>query len=336
MAAEPAILRIAKHARKGTNVKITLDLSKLVEEGKLTAAEAERLRSLAGHETGSLGINILIGFGVVAVAAGLGALVPTPLTALLIGIAMFAAGLALILTHAQQWQLLAQICLVTGALTFAGAVLAFGKGSLAAMLIVTATLAGAGILARSSLLIAASVLALGACLGAKAGYWHATYALAIYEPLVTIVMFSALALLAYHLSKRLAADYERLAIIAARTAVFMVNLGFWIGSLWGDPLLLLRSLAQPEAAKSAARVAVVPDWAFSGAWAIALLAVGVWGARANRRWVVNVAAVFGAIHFYTQWFEKLGANAASVLLGGLLMLAFALGLWWFNRQQAQA
>ena len=54
-------------------MKITLDISKLVEEGKLTAAEAERLKSLAAQDTGSLGINILVGFGVVAVAAGLGA-----------------------------------------------------------------------------------------------------------------------------------------------------------------------------------------------------------------------------------------------------------------------
>ena len=44
-------------------MKITLDLSKLVEEGKLTATEAERLKGLAKHDTGSLGINILIGFG---------------------------------------------------------------------------------------------------------------------------------------------------------------------------------------------------------------------------------------------------------------------------------
>ena len=54
----------------------------------------------------------------------------------------------------------------------------------------------------------------------------------------------------------------------------------------------------------------------------------------NRRWVVNVAAVFGAIHFYTQWFERLGATPLSVLLGGLLMLGFALGLWAFNRERS--
>jgi len=52
---------------------------------------------------------------------------------------------------------------------------------------------------------------------------------------------------------------------------------------------------------------------------------------ANRRWVVNVAAVFGAIHFYTQWFDHLGPQPMSFIIGGLLMLAFAFGLWSLNR-----
>jgi hypothetical protein len=60
-------------------MKITLDISRLVEEGKVTPEEAQRLIALASRETGSLAINILIGFGVVAIAAGAVALVPTPL-----------------------------------------------------------------------------------------------------------------------------------------------------------------------------------------------------------------------------------------------------------------
>jgi hypothetical protein len=67
---------------------------------------------------------------------------------------------------------------------------------------------------------------------------------------------------------------------------------------------------------------------------LALIAAGVWAARANRRWLVNIAAAFGAIHFYTQWFEKLGATPLSVLLGGVAMLALALALWAFNRRAA--
>lgn len=319
-------------------MKVTLDLSRLVEEGKLSSAEADRLRALGAQNTGSLGINILIGFGVVAVAAGAIALVPTPFTAIVLGLLMFGAGFAMTMGKAEQWDLLAQICIVIGALMFAGGILVFNKGSLNAMMLVTVAFFGASILARSSLLMAGAVLALASCFGARAGYWHATYALAIYEPLVTVVVFGAIALLAYLVSRNLRADYERLAISASRTSVFLVNFGFWIGSLWGDRLLLLRSLwyNDPAIAANAARTTMISPWFFIVAWAIALAAVGVWGVIANRRWVVNVAAVFAGIHFYTQWFEKLGPSPLSFFLGGLLMLAFALGLWRFNKRAPQA
>ena len=221
-------------------MKITLDISKLVQEGKLTREEADKLTALAAHDTGSLGINILIGFGVVAIAAGAVALVPTPLTAVGLGLALFAAGCAIVLNRVQQWILLGQICLVIGALMFGGGVIAYGAGSLASMLIVTGAFALAAIAARSSLLMALAVLAASACLGARTGYSDALYSLAIFEPTLTIVLFSALALIAYQASQRLQADYERLAITAARTSLLLINFGFWIGSLWGDPLMLLR------------------------------------------------------------------------------------------------
>ncbi|MDT3686995.1 MAG: hypothetical protein RO009_18340 [Pseudorhodoplanes sp.] len=315
-------------------MKITLDLSRLVEEGKLSPAEADRLKLLAKHDTGSLGINILIGFGVVAVAAGVGALVPSAITAIVIGAALFAAGLALILQRVEAWDLLAQICLVIGALTLAGGVLYLDDGSLRAAIAVTLGLAVSAVIARSSMLAALAVISLAACFGARTGYMHAMYSLSIQEPSVTIVVFSALALATYLISQRVRADYERIALIAARTSVFLVNFGFWIGSLWGDRLRLLRAMGPGESSPATAAKlnVVIPPYVFSIGWALALIAVGVWGARENRRWVVNIAAVFGAIHFYTQWFEKLGANPASVLLGGLLMLAIAIGLWMFNRR----
>jgi hypothetical protein len=316
-------------------MKITLDISKLVEERKLTPAEAERLKTLASHETGSLGINILIGFGVVAIASGAVALVPTPLTAVLLGAIVFAAGMAIVLNRVKQWSVLGQVCLVIGALMLCGGVIAYGEGSLASLLIVTVVLALAAIAARSSLLTALAVLAASGCLGARTGYMHAMYSLAIFEPTLTIVLFSALALAAYIVSPRLPADYERIALMAARTAVVLVNFGFWIGSLWGDPLMLLRGMDGKDPSLLFDSI-VIPDWVFSIGWAAALIGAGVWAARANRRWLVNTAAAFGAIHFYTQWFDRLGATPASVLLGGVVMLGIALALWMFNRPKAAA
>jgi iron complex transport system permease protein len=47
--------------------------------------------------------------------------------------------------------------------------------------------------------------------------------------------------------------------------------------------------------------------------------------------VVSVAAVFGGIHFYTHWFSILGANAVSVLLAGVFLIAIAMGIRAFNK-----
>jgi hypothetical protein len=316
-------------------MKITLDISKLVENGQITQAEADRLQTLASHDTGSLGINILLGFGVVAVAGGAGALVPTALTAMALGAVIFVGGLVLAFNTGKQWEVLAQICLTLGALTFCGGVIGYGEGSLASMLIVAVAMALAAIAARASLLAALAVLAAAACLGARTGYSHATYSLAIFEPTLTVMLFSALALVLYLISKRLPADYERISLTGARAAVLLVNCAFWIGSLWGDPLAMLRS-GQADPLALLMQAPVIKPVVFSIVWALALIGAGVWAVHVNRRWLVNLVAVFAGIHFYTQWFERLGATPLSVLLGGLVMLASAIALWLFNRSATAA
>jgi hypothetical protein len=100
--------------------------------------------------------------------------------------------------------------------------------------------------------------------------------------------------------------------------------------------MLLRGMSSRNAYAYFINDTVIPDWVFSIAWALVLIAAGAWAMRANRRWLVNVAAAFGAIHFYTQWFERLGATPASVLLGGLVMLLIAFALWSFNRRAEPA
>ena len=89
-----------------------------------------------------------------------------------------------------------------------------------------------------------------------------------------------------------------------------MNFGFWIGSLWGDDFGQGRLN--------------IPEVAFSLVWAVGLIGLGVWAVQRNRRWVLNVVAVFAAIHLYTQWFEHLGAEPLSFLFGGLVALIIAL------------
>lgn len=298
-------------------MKVTLDLTRLLEEGRISREEHDRLLKLGAAGTGSLAFNILLGFGVVAVSAGMVALVPDPVTGIIIGSIVLAGGLALYGARSTHWEIFAHICVLVGALGLGAGVVIETEGAVAALLGVAIGLAVAGIVARSGLLIVLAVLAFSSCLGARTGYMHATYFLGIEQPTLTVLVFSAVALATFLLSKRVPSAYERLALQAARTSVFLVNLGFWVGSLWGD--------------RSDRLGVTIEAGTFGLVWAVALLAVAIWAARENRRWVVNVAAVFGAIHFYTQWFEHLGANPLSVLVAGVLALAFAVGLWHFNR-----
>jgi iron complex transport system permease protein len=298
-------------------MKVTLDLTKLLEEGRITREEHNRLSQLGAAGTGSLAFNILLGFGVIAVSAAVVALVPNAITGIVLGAIALAAGLALYTTRAAQWELFAHICVLLGAIGLAAGIIIEAGAAGWAFVAITIGFALTGLVARSGLLIVLAVLALSSSLGARTGYAHATYFLGVEEPTLTIVVFGILALACYSVSRILPSAFERLALQAARTSLLLVNFGFWIGSLWGDASENLGTR--------------LPDGVFGLLWAVGLVAVGIWGARQNRRWVVNCAAIFGAIHFYTQWFERLGANPFTVLLAGMMALAFAIGLWRFNR-----
>jgi len=246
-------------------MKVVLDLSRLLREGKISQEEFERLSRFAVRDTGSLAINILIGLGVIAVSGGFLALVLKAFAVAGVGAAMVGGGLAVTYSGAKRWDVLATICLLVGALMLAGGIVALGEGKIGSLLIATFVLAGAGIAGRSNLLVGLAVLGLAACLGASTGYWHATYALTITEPTITIVSFSALALAAYVASHRWGGDYETLAPTISRVSLFLVNFGFWVGSLWGDRLLLLKFLVygdQPAAAAARSMRAVVPPMVF--------------------------------------------------------------------------
>ncbi len=325
-------------------MKIVLDIGKLVEDGELTPEQAEHLKKLAARETGSLGINILLSFGVVAIAGGVLALAPSVTNTLILGAVLVVSGLGLKHYRQKHWGLLGSACVMVGALTVSGGLIVLWDGNVAAFLLAALILTVLGAVARSGLLIALAPLALAAVLGSSTGYVHASYLLIIREATVTIGVFALLALATFYLSKRLSADYERLALIYSRVSLILVNFGFWVGSLWGDypgmswmrgeiyedPDTFWKSEQQWRES-----ALFIPDAMFAVLWAIALVAVGAWGARRNRRFVVNTAAVFGSIHFYTKWFEYLGATPATVIFGGVVAVGVALGLWKYNRLAIQ-
>jgi hypothetical protein len=182
---------------------------------------------------------------------------------------------------------------------------------------------------RSNFLMALVPLTLAGALGSSTGYMHAVYMLTVNEPSITIAFFALLAGAGYLVSQHVGQAYEQLAITFARVSLILVNFGFWIGSLWGD--YPGQTWAQGEeyrlwSNQEAWRAAHlhIPEIAFIVGWAVVIIAVGAWAARNNRRWVVTTAAVFGAVEFYTQWFERLGAEPWAIIVAGLTIVAFAI------------
>jgi iron complex transport system permease protein len=316
-------------------IKIVLDITRLVNEGKLTAQEAERLQALVKRDTGSLAINVLMSFGAVAVAAGIIALEPAFTTGAALGVVLLAIGLAISFFAAEQWGLLGTATTIIGALLLAGGVIGFAEADFAGLAFSALLFLALAVAIRSGFLMALVPLALAAALGSSTGYMHAVYMLTVNEPSITIAFFAALAGAAYLISQHVGQAYQQLAILFARVSLILVNFGFWIGSLWGD--YPGETWVQGEdyrlwSNREAWRVAHlhVPETAFIVGWAIVIIAVGVWAAHANRRWVVTTAAVFGAIEFYTQWFERLGAEPWAIIIAGLTVVAIAIALWRYN------
>jgi iron complex transport system permease protein len=293
-------------------MKVTLDLEALVKAGQITPEEAERLKGFAAADTGALGANILYALGATAVACGIAAFLPTLETLVALGVALFGAGLYIRMRGMARLQLFAQLILVIGALSLCTGLGGLYGDNLLVRAGLTLGLTVAAILARSGLLAALAVVAFAVTITFDPEMWPPNHFVA-----VVIAALSALVLALYLLSLRLPEEYERLAIIAMRVAIVMVNVAFFVGSLFGDDRLGLSAMA------------------FSVAWALALLAFGGWAVFANRRWVVNSVAVFGAIHFFTQWFMVLGAQPLSILGGGVLLIVFGLALARFNNWVGQ-
>jgi len=290
-------------------MKIKLDIDKLLQEEKITEEEYSRLLKFSAEESGSLAFNILVGFGVIAVGGAILGLMQSVWAAIALGLCTLYIGMALNQEINKQWSVLSAMCIATGAVVFGGGIIYVSEGAPSSMVAIAAVFGFTGALSNSALLVVFSILSISSAIGARTGYMHASYFMGIKEPLLTVVIFSILSVMFYLLSiKYRASKYERPSIIAARTSVFLVNLGFWVGSLWVN---------------RSGTIAQLSSNYFSVLWAIALISIILWSWKNNRQWVLNTGAVFGGIHFYTQYFERLHTSLGSVLVAGLLAMAFA-------------
>ena len=99
-------------------MKITLNIKELLEEGKINQAEYDKLFSLSKNQTGSLALNLLIGFGIIMVCIGVITLTESAFTALIMGLLTFLIGLFIQFKGTKEWSVLSSCCLISGVLIF--------------------------------------------------------------------------------------------------------------------------------------------------------------------------------------------------------------------------
>ncbi|MEQ9506946.1 MAG: hypothetical protein RLO80_11805 [Hyphomonas sp.] len=319
---------------------IKLDLGALVKSGSLTPEESERLKGLALPDTrGNLVVNVLLIFGAVAVASAAIALIPDAGTGLVLAVAaLFGAEGLRRFAPGESFAVLSAGLAMMGTLGLAGWIAwEFGEAAsptMPAALIAFVMTAGA-IWFRSAFLAALAVLALGAVFGTATGYWHASYALFVEEPAITIAIFGVLAAGLYRLRTIADAAWTMLLTVSARTAMILVHFAFWVGSLWGDIFFDTgwneQRWTNYEAYEAwRANAVVLPEWPFSIGWAALCIALFLRTARGS--FLSTSALVFLSIHAYTQYFEVFGAEPVALLFAGLTLVGLAVGLTRYLRR----
>ncbi len=323
---------------------IRLDLAALTQSGALTAEEATRLASLALPDArGGRMLNLLLIFGAISVAAGAIALVPNATTGLVLALMALAGAEALRRVPAGDgYTMLSNGLALMGTLGVAGWVAwEFGEAPSPTLpaLLITFVLAAGAVWFRSAFLAALGVLALGAVFGTGTGYWHASYALFVEEPVFTLAVFGTLAGLFYAARDKAAEAWANLLTVAARTAMVLVHFAFWVGSLWGDVIgdssWDTRRYDTDATFETWQKTAItLPDWPFVIGWAGVAIALAVLTRRGG--FLSVSAVVFLAINGYTQYFEYFGAHPETLLVGGLVLVAMAVGgASWRQRQRRE-
>jgi len=208
----------------------------------------------------------------------------------------------------------------------------------------TALIIGAGIIVDQRLITALAIAPFAQALDVGSAYFNAAYVFYSPESTLSILQMSVAIALSLWLGSRLVSRYSRHTGIFAVMAFIVANMCFLVGSLWGDVVgetywgLNFRpadmSWEDYRAAREALRATAlnIHEHVFSVVWALLLAATIAWAAFSNRRGLFNAAMTFAGIHAYTQMFESFGDEPLAYVIGGLVAIPAAWGLWRLNER----
>lgn len=168
-------------------------------------------------------------------------------------------------------------------------------------------------------LIGAAVLATTPALNLDTHYQHAMYTLVVRRPAMTIFVYGTVAIMAASVALLPYRQVTRTSLVVFGTSLFLVNMAFWVGSLWGD------------------REHGISPQTLALGWAVLSAVAMIWAFTQNKRSVVVLAGVFLAINMYTQWFERFLKYPQELLLAcGLGIVLVACATWYWSRREHSA
>ena len=224
--------------------------------------------------------------------------------------------------------LMVNLLLIFGAISVAAGTIALVPNAAAGLVLAILALGGAEVLRRvdsdDSLKVLGAGLAMMGALGLAGwiGWEFRDVTDSAYPALGIAAVLAAAAV--WFRSSFLAAP-----AVLALGATLGSGTGYWhasYGIFVEEPTLTILVFGAVAAGIFALRreaATEIPELVFTLGWAAFLITTIV---RARRGGFMSVTSiVFLAIHGYTQYFELLGANATSLLIGGLVLVGLAVG-----------
>jgi len=208
----------------------------------------------------------------------------------------------------------------------------------------SAIVVGAGWLTNVRLVTALAIAPFAQALDTGTFYFHAAYVFYSPEPTLSILQMTLLIGVCAWISVNMDERTARHAQVLAAMAFIVANLCALVGSLWGD--IVGETIWGPgrwyynsgmtlEAWQAAHETFLqnsltISEHFFTVIWALALVAVVLWAAHGNKRGLFNTALTFGGIHAYTQMFETFWEEPLAYVIGGLVAIPAAWGMWRLN------
>jgi len=321
------LIGVAVLLRGGVIYRMLGNAAVLIGAGMLCSGAAIELIDKLPKNTASLA---MLGMGaVVAGLAALGFLKGHPKT-------RFAAGFVLVMGTA-----LHLFGVVSG-----GGVGLFGTLPVAVvMFYVAAIVASLGLVTDVRFVTALAIVPFAQMLDTSFSYNEGVYAFFSPEPTVSIVQMSVLVAFCVWAMGRFSDRIAHHAGMLAIMGLVVGNLSFLVASIQGDYIghswfeaawlaehtVIYTELGQARDIWMQSAIHI-PAPVFAVIWAVALAAGAVWAARRGQRGLFNAALVFATIHAFTQARDLFTGEPIGLVIGGMVAVALAWGLWRLNQR----